>query len=420
MSQSALDAVAQVEAGIDRLVALGPSPGPLGDLSSVVRRLEVLRDRLSGVAASWLAEFGRRGGPAAEESPSAASWLAAVSRRRRSTAGADELLARKLARMPLVAAALAAGEVTADHARVLAAALNPRTASAFAEQEAELVGHARRLSADDLGQLVAAWLRRFDPDGPAPAPERDVFHLSAGLDGRLHGRLDLGGDLAATVGAVLREATEELWRSESAAAAADSGESGDRGDRRAEQPTSQRRARALGVVCERAAGAPGNPARRLPLLVLHADVPSLAGSADADAVRLAVEDQWAAAVDPDVARQWACDAHISRLVLDARGAVLDAGTEVRTANRALRRALAGRDGGCVVPGCGRPPGWCDAHHVVHWVDGGPTAIGNLVLLCRWHHRSVHAGRLVIRMVRGRPVVTRPDGSRLPHDRGPAP
>lgn len=56
----------------------------------------------------------------------------------------------------------------------------------------------------------------------------------------------------------------------------------------------------------------------------------------------------------------------------------------------LRRAVAIRDSHCRFPRCDRPHGWCDAHHVMHWADGGPTALQNLVLLCRPHHRMVQA------------------------------
>jgi hypothetical protein len=77
-----------------------------------------------------------------------------------------------------------------------------------------------------------------------------------------------------------------------------------------------------------------------------------------------------------------------------------------------------RDRRCRFPGCGRPHTWCDAHHVTHWADGGDTALGNLVLLCRRHHRLVHEpGGFRMTMQDGRPVFARPDGSRL-EDRAP--
>jgi hypothetical protein len=60
-----------------------------------------------------------------------------------------------------------------------------------------------------------------------------------------------------------------------------------------------------------------------------------------------------------------------------------------------------RDGGCVFPGCDRPLSWCEAHHLVHWLDGGPTDLDNLVLVCRAHHRAVHEG--------GWRLQHRPDG-----------
>jgi hypothetical protein len=55
--------------------------------------------------------------------------------------------------------------------------------------------------------------------------------------------------------------------------------------------------------------------------------------------------------------------------------------------------------------------------VRHWADGGETALANLVLLCRPHHRAIHRG-FGVDMVDGRPVFRRPDGSPLEDHRAP--
>ncbi|TDO50688.1 HNH endonuclease [Kribbella sp. VKM Ac-2527] len=105
-------------------------------------------------------------------------------------------------------------------------------------------------------------------------------------------------------------------------------------------------------------------------------------------------------------RRLACDAGIIPLVLGANSEPLDVGTEERFVNRAMRRALNARDKGCVV--CGAPPAMCEAHHIIHWAEGGPTRVDNLVLLCKAHHIDVHHGHWTIEMVNGRPVLSRPD------------
>jgi hypothetical protein len=70
---------------------------------------------------------------------------------------------------------------------------------------------------------------------------------------------------------------------------------------------------------------------------------------------------------------------------------LEVGRASRVITPAQRAALAVRDGGCVFPDCSRPLSWCEGHHVVHWLDGGPTDLVNLALVCRAHHRAVHEG-----------------------------
>jgi HNH endonuclease len=88
------------------------------------------------------------------------------------------------------------------------------------------------------------------------------------------------------------------------------------------------------------------------------------------------------------ARRILCDAALETLLTDLDGTPLHLGRRTRVVRRRLRRAVHLRDGRCRFPGCTRR-GWLDAHHIVHWLDGGPTDIDNLLSLCRFHHRLVH-------------------------------
>jgi hypothetical protein len=90
-------------------------------------------------------------------------------------------------------------------------------------------------------------------------------------------------------------------------------------------------------------------------------------------------------------RRLACDANIIPAVLGAHSEILDLGRRSRIASPALRAAVIARDGGCIFPGCGRPPAWSECHHRQHWLDGGPTSLQNLDLLCVHHHHLLHEG-----------------------------
>src|SRR5207248_2555693 len=94
-------------------------------------------------------------------------------------------------------------------------------------------------------------------------------------------------------------------------------------------------------------------------------------------------------VPAETVQRHACDSAISRIT--GQGELEH---ELNHASRTLpastRRALEARDRHCVFPGCTRPVAWCDGHHLVWWTRGGGTALPNLALLCRPHHRMVHA------------------------------
>ena len=90
-------------------------------------------------------------------------------------------------------------------------------------------------------------------------------------------------------------------------------------------------------------------------------------------------------------RRLACDATVLPAVLGTESELLDLGRTKRTVSKAQRFALRLRDQTCVWLGCDVTPDMCDAHHVRHWIWGGPTDLANLVLLCHTHHRLCHEG-----------------------------
>jgi hypothetical protein len=151
------------------------------------------------------------------------------------------------------------------------------------------------------------------------------------------------------------------------------------------RPADRRRADALIEICRRAAAAGGDaPATTKAQVVVFIDLERLTDAVRGSGVTLAGQ-----VLSPETIRRLACDASIIPMVLGSQGQPLDVGRTKRLVTPALLAALWVRDKACTFPGCGRPPLWCDAHHVRHWVDGGETSLPNLTLLCAYHHTWVH-------------------------------
>jgi hypothetical protein len=190
-----------------------------------------------------------------------------------------------------------------------------------------------------------------------------------------NGMLAIRGQLDPEAGAILTAALDPL--------SAPRPQGGNNG--RDLRPAEQRRAEALIEVCRRAAAAGGAaPATTKAQVVVTIDLDTLK-----DAIRGAGRTHSGAVLSPATVRRLACDASIIPMVLGSQGQPLDLGRTRRLVTPALLAALWARDRGCTFPGCGRPPQWCDAHHVRHWADGGHTALTNLTLLCAHHHTWVH-------------------------------
>ena len=85
---------------------------------------------------------------------------------------------------------------------------------------------------------------------------------------------------------------------------------------------------------------------------------------------------WSGVVSGETTRRLACEATITPVTVGDLGQVLDVGRRTRVVSAGMWAGLVVRDAGCAFPGCDTPVSRCDAHHVVHWADGGPTSLGN--------------------------------------------
>ena len=92
-------------------------------------------------------------------------------------------------------------------------------------------------------------------------------------------------------------------------------------------------------------------------------------------------------VPPEELERLLANADVYTAFADADGQPLWLGRSQRSASLAQRIVLAARDGGCI--GCRAPSERCEAHHIQHWLDDGPTDIPNLAQLCPGCHHLVH-------------------------------
>ena len=142
-------------------------------------------------------------------------------------------------------------------------------------------------------------------------------------------------------------------------------------------------------------------------VMLHVDVDALAKNPGGHAAL-----DRGPGVSAETSRRVCCDTAVVAIHEDAAGNILDVRRKTRTIHPALRRALQVRDEGCRFPGC-TAHRYVDAHHIKHWADGGTTALDNLVLLCRYHHRLLHEGGYGLGVRDRELLFTRPDGEVLP-------
>ena len=365
---SPASSLAELHAAIDRCASEPLAELPDAALAEDLVELRRGVDRLEAEFARRLRPFDKHHGCAAEGAISTVSWLRHRCRISGGAATERVAMARHLAELPQTAAAFGEGEVGFEQARVITRAAESIGDDLMRGAEQILVEAAQRLDPQRL-QIAADHLRhylapeRMQRDAKDEHERRALF-ISPLLDGvfRIDGHLDREG------GACLLTALEALL-----------------GPRAADdtRTPAQRRADALVELARQRMEAAGG--RPHVSLIVRAE--TLAGAQAAPGGEL----DRGGVVPGETALRIACDASLSIITVDGKDNLLNVGRATRTFPPSIRRAAIVRDRGCRFPGCDRPPGWTDGHHLKHWAHGGETKLRNLVLLCRRHHRLVHEG-----------------------------
>ena len=346
------------------------------ELERSITQLMRTIDSLQAMVALRVAEYDRRGLARERHVLSTKQWLAHSCRVTPSQAATILRTGKALESMPSVASVAVDGAAPTGAVRALAAARD-RHPVAFTRHEAILADAATYLSPRDLRRAIAHWEQQVAyPDALTETAEkrrRRRFSISQTWDGMwaLSGELDPESGLV--VSTALRERLE--------------GSNLDPTDLRTHP---QKMADNLADVCRYSldqGGSPSTSGGAKPHITVTVDHRTLTLSEGPDKGLLPELD--GSPVDPETIRRLACDANVVRMIMGPDSEPLDIGRATRTIPTAIRRALDQRDEGCTWQGCDAPPQWCDAHHIEHWADGGPTSLENLTLLCRRHHTATH-------------------------------
>jgi hypothetical protein len=379
---------------IDELAATDLNAMADCERGATLRELYLARTRLDAEINRQLQVFDARGLSESDGAPSTQSWLRGLCRLAPNEAASEVHTARGLRDFPLVATAWLAGDLGRQHARAVTMLAKETSVEDVQAAEAALVDAARRVDPLRFAGELRAWreaLRRSKGDTPdeSSIESRRELTLASSLDTMLA----MKGWLTPEVGELARTVLDPL-------AAPLPGDT---------RTAAHRYHDALAEVFRRVLGAdavaPGHKVRPSLLVLCSAE-----GLLDAERAA-AAELGYGNVVGNDVLQRIACDSTVTRVLIDAKGEVLDLGRSVRTVTLAQWKALVVRDGGCVVPGCDRPATWCDAHHLWWWTRGGPTDLKNLALVCGYHHSLVHEGGWTLgRDTSGRWTFLRPDGT----------
>ena len=307
---------------------------------------------------------------------SCASFLAHCLHISSSAAHAQVRLARQLPSMPATLAAFERGDLSPQHATVVARSVEHVTRGGGDAGVAErlLLGEAGERDPRDLLRYGLGLLHRLAPREMEAEEDRRHRCRYLRVAELFDGGFEVEGYLDEVAGARLKTALDGVM--------------GPRA-RDEERTPGQRRADALDEIVTRVLDAGELPVRggQRPHLTITASLETLRADPGAPAALL----DWGFPISGKALRRIADDAEITPILLSKSGDPLHVGRKYRTATRKMRKALAERDRRCVWPGCDRPPEQTQGDHIDPWAKGGRTDIDRMRSLCGPHNRSLERG-----------------------------
>jgi hypothetical protein len=300
------------------------------------------------------------------------TWLGRFCGMTRTEASGTVKTSHAMTHMPRVTDRALAGAVPQRSLQLLGQARD-RNPDEFEDHESAFADMATSLSVADLRQGITRWRQQVDYQAAlADVEYHERFrslYLATQADGTCDVRGTLPPELFHLVSTVIEAKVNPTFL-----------------DDTDDRTVPQRRADALGDICafyldhnDTLVSSSGEK----PHITVTVDYETLKGQAER------LPEIAGKPVTPKTVRRITCDAGIIPMMLGSDSEPLDVGRKTRTIPTGIRRALEQRDRHCTWDGCEAPASWCDAHHLIHWADGGDTSLGNLALLCRNHHTATH-------------------------------
>ena len=346
--------------------ALSLSPTEIDALADDIAVTAAHIDAATHRLLTLIREFDRAGGWYRQGALSCAHWLSWRIGLGLGPAREKVRVAHKLAELPLLDEAFRRGELSYSKLRAMTRVASP-------DNEAALLDLARNSTAAQLERMCRLYRQAHPPERPSPRDQDDRRWVVTRPtdDGMVAIQIRLNAEEAARLMRAIEHCADRGSLADGAVALADSGLAG-------------------------VSGTDG-PIRPPVEVVVHVAAATLEGHTDLGD-----------GLSSETCRRLLCDAGVVPMVEDAAGKTIDVGRKTRTIPAALRRALEARDQTCRFPGCSHRR-FLDAHHAIHWIDGGETKLSNALLTCRRHPPC--SGSLCVCVCNTRP------GSKSRGDRG---